>query len=100
MLRRCDSIDSWGLSRMPLFPAAIHDGKAAVRWLRANATKYGLNPDKIGAIGSSAGGHLAAAVSGWSSPPVAISLMARKLEVATMPSMAPCWREGFDFPET
>ena len=42
------------------FPAAIHDCKAAVRWLRANATKYGLDPDKIGAIGSSAGGHLAA----------------------------------------
>ena len=42
------------------FPAQIHDCKAAVRWLRANAKKYGLNPNKIAAIGSSAGGHLAA----------------------------------------
>lgn len=42
------------------FPAAIHDVKAAVRWTRANARMYGLNPDAIGAIGGSAGGHLVA----------------------------------------
>jgi acetyl esterase/lipase len=41
------------------FPAAIHDVKAAVRWLRANAAKYHLDPDRIGATGGSAGGHLA-----------------------------------------
>ncbi len=40
------------------FPAAIHDCTAAVRFLRANADKYYLSPDKIGAIGGSAGGHL------------------------------------------
>ena len=40
------------------FPAAIHDCKAAVRWLRANAEKYKLDPDRIGAVGGSAGGHL------------------------------------------
>jgi acetyl esterase/lipase len=40
------------------FPAQIEDCKAAVRWLRANAKKYHLNPDKIGAVGFSAGGHL------------------------------------------
>jgi acetyl esterase/lipase len=42
------------------FPAAIHDVKAAVRWMRANARMYGINPDAIGAIGGSAGGHLVA----------------------------------------
>ena len=36
----------------------IHDSKAAVRWVRANAEKYGINPNNIGAIGASAGGHL------------------------------------------
>tara|TARA_B100000029_G_C17607614_1_gene967982 strand:+ start:7657 stop:8802 length:1146 start_codon:yes stop_codon:yes gene_type:complete len=36
----------------------IHDSKAAVRWVRANAEKYGINPNSIGAIGASAGGHL------------------------------------------
>ncbi len=41
------------------FPAAVHDTKAAVRWLRANAATYKLNPDKIGVTGGSAGGHLA-----------------------------------------
>ena len=51
---------SYRLSGEAAFPAAIHDCKAAVRFLRANARTYGVNPDKIGAIGSSAGGHLAA----------------------------------------
>lgn len=41
------------------FPAAVHDVKAAVRWLRANADKYGVDRQKIGALGDSAGGHLA-----------------------------------------
>ena len=41
------------------FPACIEDCKAAVRWLRANAGKYHVDPDRIGAMGLSAGGHLA-----------------------------------------
>lgn len=41
------------------FPAAVHDTKAAVRFLRANAATYKLNPDKLGVTGGSAGGHLA-----------------------------------------
>jgi len=40
------------------FPAAVHDVKAAVRFLRANAKQYHVDPDRIGALGSSAGGHL------------------------------------------
>ncbi|MGH7227037.1 MAG: alpha/beta fold hydrolase, partial [Gemmataceae bacterium] len=41
------------------FPAQIEDCKAAVRWLRANAEKYHVNPRRIGAFGFSAGAHLA-----------------------------------------
>ena len=41
------------------FPAAVQDCKAAVRWLRSQATKYQINPARIGAMGGSAGGHLA-----------------------------------------
>jgi acetyl esterase/lipase len=41
------------------FPAAVHDVKAAVRWLRANAAKYNIDPNRIGVTGGSAGGHLA-----------------------------------------
>ena len=40
------------------WPAQIHDCKAAVRWVRANAERYGLDADRIVAWGHSAGGHL------------------------------------------
>jgi len=42
----------------PIFPAQIHDAKAAIRWLRANAKKYNVAPGRIGVTGGSAGGHL------------------------------------------
>jgi acetyl esterase/lipase len=42
------------------FPAPVVDCKAAVRWVRANAAKHGIDPDRIGAIGGSAGAHLVA----------------------------------------
>jgi acetyl esterase/lipase len=48
------------LSGEAKFPAAIHDCKTAIRWTRANAKKYGIDPDKIGVIGESAGGYLVA----------------------------------------
>ena len=38
------------------FPGQLHDIKAAVRWLRANAAKYNLDPDRIGIMGDSSGG--------------------------------------------
>jgi len=40
------------------FPAQIHDVKCAVRFLRANAARFNLDPNRIGAWGHSAGGHL------------------------------------------
>lgn len=42
------------------FPAAVHDAKAAVRFVRARANDFGIDPARIGAFGQSAGGHLAA----------------------------------------
>mgnify|MGYP002628056857 CR=1 FL=1 len=53
---------SYRLTDKAIFPAQIHDCKAAIRWLRANAGKYGYGVDRIGVSGSSAGGHLAALV--------------------------------------
>ncbi len=50
---------SYRLAPQHKFPAAVHDTKAAVRWLRANAKTYKIIPDKIGVTGGSAGGHLA-----------------------------------------
>jgi acetyl esterase/lipase len=42
------------------WPAQLDDVQRAVRWIRANASKYGVNPDHIGAFGHSAGAQLAA----------------------------------------
>src|SRR5947209_19327170 len=50
---------SYRLAPKYRFPAAVHDVKAAVRWLRANAAKYRIDPTRIGVTGGSAGGHLA-----------------------------------------
>ncbi|HZL34781.1 MAG TPA: alpha/beta hydrolase [Tepidisphaeraceae bacterium] len=41
------------------FPAAIEDVKTAVRWMRENAAKYHIDPNRIASLGGSAGGHLA-----------------------------------------
>jgi acetyl esterase/lipase len=51
---------NYRLSQHSLFPAQIEDCKAAIRWLRANAAKYHLDPEHIGVWGGSAGGHLVA----------------------------------------
>lgn len=51
---------NYRLSGDAIFPAQLHDVKAAIRWLRANADRYGLDPSRIIAWGESAGGHLAA----------------------------------------
>lgn len=51
---------NYRLSQHALFPAQIEDVKAAVRWLRANAEAYNLDPERFGAWGESAGGHLVA----------------------------------------
>jgi len=51
---------NYRLSQQALFPAQLYDCKAAIRWIRANAGQYGFNPQKIGAWGGSAGGHLVA----------------------------------------
>lgn len=49
-------------SQKAKFPAQIQDCQAAIRWLRANAPRYHINPNKVGVIGGSAGGHLASLV--------------------------------------
>ena len=51
---------NYRLSHQAIYPAQLHDCKAGVRWLRANAARYGLDGEHIGVWGDSAGGHLAA----------------------------------------
>ncbi len=51
---------AYRLSSEAIWPNQIHDCKAAIRWIRANAKKYNLDPNRIGVWGTSAGGHLVA----------------------------------------
>ena len=50
---------NYRLSGEAKFPALVHDAKAAVRWIRANAPRYGFDPSRIAAWGGSAGGYQA-----------------------------------------
>ena len=50
------------------FPLPLLDARRAVRYVRYNAEKFGINKDKIAVMGSSAGGHLAAFVSTYTQP--------------------------------
>lgn len=45
-------------AKEPTWRQSLHDAKTAVRWLRKNADQFGIDPDRIGAIGCSAGGNL------------------------------------------
>jgi len=51
---------SYRLSPEALYPAAVQDARAAVRWMRAHAGEYGIDPSKIAIGGGSAGGQIAA----------------------------------------
>ena len=53
---------NYRLSAEATWPSQIHDCKAAIRWLRAHAEEYGFDPGKIAVWGTSAGGHLVAAL--------------------------------------
>lgn len=55
----CASIN-YRLSSQATYPAQLFDCKAAVRWLRAHAIEFNIDPKRIGVWGVSAGGHLAA----------------------------------------
>jgi acetyl esterase/lipase len=52
------AIIAYRLSTTSKYPAALHDCKSAIRTLRANAKEWHIDPDRIGCIGGSAGGHL------------------------------------------
>ena len=50
---------SYRLVKQAIFPAAVQDVNCAVKWVKAHAEAYGIDPDRIVLIGGSAGGHLA-----------------------------------------
>lgn len=51
---------NYRLDETPTFKAGIEDVQAAVRWVRANVAEFGVNAARVGVLGESAGGHLAA----------------------------------------
>lgn len=61
------SID-YRLTQQAKWPAQIEDCKLGVRWLRANAAQFGIDPGRIGVFGTSAGGHLSACVAVLDAP--------------------------------
>lgn len=50
---------NYRMSGEALFPALVHDTKAAIRWVRAHAEEHGFDPDRVAVWGGSAGGYLA-----------------------------------------
>ncbi|NLS97636.1 MAG: alpha/beta hydrolase [Planctomycetaceae bacterium] len=87
----------------PIFPAQIHDAKAAIRWVRANAKTYHVNPDRIGVTGGSAGGHLsllvgltdpASNLEGESGNPDQSSRVQAVVNVFGPTDMAPCYEKS------
>ena len=60
---------SYRLSGEAKYPAAVRDCKAALRWLRAPAAQYRIDPARIGVMGGSAGGHLSGLVAMTSGKP-------------------------------
>lgn len=77
------------------YPAQLQDARAALRFLRANAAKYGIDPARVGVWGGSAGGHLAALA--------ALSCGVKQFDTASAPAGSECaqsaviWYGVFDF---
>lgn len=87
----------------PIFPAQIHDAKAAIRWVRANAQRYHVDPNRIGVTGGSAGGHLSLLVGltdpssgleGNSGNPDQSSRVQAVVNVFGPTDMAACWEKS------
>ncbi|MFC1901464.1 alpha/beta hydrolase fold domain-containing protein [Chloroflexota bacterium] len=102
---------NYRLSGVAPFPAAVEDCKCAVRWLRANAERYNVDPERIGVWGASAGGHLAMMVGcvdetadlegngGWSKHSSRVQAVCSYYGTADLPSeypTVPNVRRSFD----
>lgn len=98
---------SYRFSQEAIFPAQLHDVKAAIRSLRANAVRWGIDPERIGIWGHSAGGHLAAlaavsgglpALEGDGGNPDESSLVQAAVPMSPPSDFLVDWYEGSGFP--
>jgi acetyl esterase/lipase len=87
---------NYRLSEVSPFPAAIEDCKCAIRFLRANAAQYGIDPERIGVAGASAGGHLALLVA-TSSENASLEGSGGWPEVSSRVAAASAWYGPTDF---
>ncbi len=85
------------LSGEAIFPAAIADCKAAVRWLRGNAAEYGIDPDRVAVWGSSAGGHLVALLGTAGDVKEWDAIHAENQDVSSKPTIVCNWFGPTDF---
>ena len=81
------------------FPLPLLDARRAVRYVRTNAGKYGIDPTKIAVMGSSAGGHLAALISTYTAP-IAFEDMDEIDKADCMPNASILCYPVIHFPDT
>lgn len=91
---------NYRLSGDAKWPSQIYDCKAAVRFLRANADKYNIKTDKIGVIGNSAGGHLAAMLATTNGQPEYEELLMGNSEYSSDVQAVATWYGVFDLVKT
>ncbi|MCL2669265.1 MAG: alpha/beta hydrolase [Syntrophaceae bacterium] len=84
-------------SQEAIFPALIHDIKAAVRWVKAHAAEYGFDPERVAAWGSSAGGYLAAMLATTGNVPALEDLSLGNLAFSSRVAAAVDWYGPIDF---
>jgi acetyl esterase/lipase len=73
------------------YPAAVEDVQRAVRFIRANASTYRIDPKQIGAAGGSSGGHLSARYKALIESPTTLSAATRRFDVNVSPSRDVAW---------
>ena len=88
---------NYRLSGTAIFPAQIHDCKAAIRFLRANAAQYNLDTNRFAAWGSSAGGHLVALLGTSSEVPDMEGTVGGNLEYSSRVQAVADWFGPTDF---
>lgn len=86
---------NYRLTRHAAAQDQIHDSNAAIRYLRANAERYGLDPERFGVWGSSAGGHLASLVAAGSDIP-ALQGQLGTIDISSRTQAAMIWHGPSD----
>lgn len=77
--------------------APLQDAQAAIKYVRKNASQWGISPDKVGVVGTSAGGHLATSVSNISTDYT--GLKGEWTNISTIPDFAVLFCPVIDFGE-